>query len=137
MDQIALILTKNNLRVTKPRLEILRLLLELNTHFTAEALRSELSARQISMTSASIYNTLNLFERCGIISRVSAAGEPVIYDINTYEHVHLCDTSTRTVMDYDDGELLQLVRDYLTSHPIDGVQINRINITLLTNTASL
>ena len=100
MDQTASILVKNNLRVTKPRLEILRLLMELNTHLTAEELGAELAARQVTMTSASIYNTLNLFERCGIVSRVSAAGEPVIYDINT--------------------------------HPVKGVQVKRVDITLLT-----
>ena len=132
MEQTASILVKNNLRVTKPRLEILRLLMELNTHLTAEELGAELAARQVTMTSASIYNTLNLFERCGIVSRVSAAGEPVIYDINTYEHVHLCDAATRAVADYDDGELLQLVRDYLDAHPVKGVQVKRVDITLLT-----
>ena len=61
------------------------------------------------MTVATVYNILNLFEQKGLIMRVGTAGEPVIYDINTYDHIHVCDNDTRHVRDYPDNGLLEVV----------------------------
>ena len=59
------------------------------------------------------------------------SGEPVIFDVNTHDHAHICDADTRTVRDFDDSELLALVRDYLEEHPVEGLDLQRVDINLI------
>lgn len=128
MEQLRAILRENGIQVTQQRLEVLRVLKELNTHLTVENVRSALQQRQICLTTATVYNILNLFEKKGLIMKINTAGEPVIFDVNTHDHIHIYDPETRAVRDYEDSGLLNLVKDYLAVHPIDGLDLERVDI---------
>jgi len=131
MEKLRTVLKDNHIQVTQQRLEVLRVLRELNTHLTVDNVRAALEQRQICLTTATVYNILNLFEKKGLIMKINTAGEPVIYDVNTYDHAHICDAETRTVRDFDDSELLTIVRDYLDEHPIEGLDLQRVDINLI------
>lgn len=131
MEQLRAILRENGIQVTQQRLEVLRVLKELNTHLTVEQVHSALQQRQICLTTATVYNILNLFEKKGLIMKINTAGEPVIYDVNTHDHIHICDPDTRLVWDYDDGELIHMVKDYLAAHPISGLDLERVDINFI------
>jgi len=131
MEKLRTVLKDNHIQVTQQRLEVLKVLRELNTHLTVDNVRAALEKRQICLTTATVYNILNLFEKKGLIMKINTAGEPVIYDVNTHDHAHICDAETRTVRDFDDSELLALVRDYLDEHPIDGLDLQRVDINLI------
>lgn len=131
MEQIRQILRENGIQITRQRLEVYKVLKELNTHVTAETVLGVLKRRGISMTVATVYNVLNLFEQKGLICKVGAAGEPVIYDINTYEHIHICDQETRQVRDCPDMQLVEFINRYLSEHPIDGLELSRVDISLI------
>ncbi len=131
MERLRSILKKNGVQVTKQRLEVYQILKELNTHVTAEDILKVLKRQGNSMTVATVYNILNLFEQKGLIMRVGTAGEPVIYDINTYGHVHVCDCDTRHVRDYPDKGLLEVVNRYLQENPLKGLELKRVDISLI------
>ena len=131
MEKLRAILKENRIQVTQQRLELLRVLQELNTHLTVDNVRAALEQRQICLTTATVYNSLNLFEKKGLIMKINAAGEPVIYDVNTHDHAHICDAEHRTVRDLDDNGLVELVKEYLTDHPVEGLDLQRVDINLI------
>lgn len=131
MEKLRTVLKDNHIQVTQQRLEVLKVLRELNTHLTVDNVRAALEKRQICLTTATVYNILNLFEKKGLIMKINTAGEPVIFDVNTHDHAHICDADTRTVRDFDDSELLALVRDYLEEHPVEGLDLQRVDINLI------
>ena len=131
MDRFRCILKENGVQVTRQRLEVYQILKELNTHVTADDIRKVLADRGNSMTVATVYNILNLFEEKGLVIRVGTAGEPVIYDINTYDHIHVCDSDTRHVRDYADHGLLDAVNHYLKKNPPKDLDLQRIDISLI------
>ena len=131
MDTLRAALREKGIQVTQQRLEVLRVLRDLNTHLTVEHVRAALQERQVCLTTATVYNILNLFEKKGLIRKVSTAGEPVIYDVNIHDHAHICDAATRSVRDFDDQELLALVRSYLKAHPIPDLELERIDNSLI------
>ena len=133
MDDIRSLLKEKDIQITKQRLEVYKVLRDLHTHVTADTVLNVLKQRGISMTVATVYNVLNLFEEKGLIMKVGAAGEPVIYDVNTYEHVHICDQQTRQVRDCPDMELIQIISHYLQEHPVAGLDIKRIDVSLIGN----
>ena len=69
MEQLRAILRENHIQVTQQRLEVLRVLKELNTHLTVDNVRAALQERQICLTTATVYNILNLFEKKGLITK--------------------------------------------------------------------
>ena len=131
MEKLRQIFKENGIQITKQRLQVYQVLKELNTHVTAENVLEVLQQRGISMTVATVYNILNLFEQKGLIIKVGAAGEPVIYDINTYEHIHICDQQTRLVRDCPDHRLVELIDSYLAEHPVEGLELQRVDISLI------
>jgi Fe2+ or Zn2+ uptake regulation protein len=131
MEQLKQILRDNQIQITQQRLEVLQVLRELNTHVTVDDVVSALRQKEITLTLASVYNILGLFEKKGLIMKIGAAGEPVIFDVNTFPHFHICDPETRQVKDYIDDDLLQMIRGYLQAHPISGMTVDRIDLNLI------
>ena len=131
MDSLKAILRQNGIQVTQQRIDVLRVLKELNTHVTVDDVLAALKERNINLTVATAYNILNTFEKKNVIMKVHTAGEPVIYDVNTYDHIHVCDCETRQVQDYDDKGLLKVINDYFQKHPIKDVELKRVDVNII------
>ena len=131
MEELKEILRDNHIQVTQQRLEVLKVLRELNTHVTVDDVVSTLKKKDITLTLASVYNILGIFEKKGLIMKIGTAGEPVIFDVNTFPHFHICDSETRTVRDYVDDELMQMISGYLREHPVKGLSVERIDLNLI------
>ncbi len=131
MEELKQILRDRQIQVTQQRLEVLRVLRELNTHVTVDDVVAALKKKDITLTLASVYNILGIFEKKGLIMKIGSAGEPVIFDVNTFPHFHVCDRETREVEDYIDDGLMNLLTQYFHDHPIDGVTVDRIDLNLI------
>lgn len=131
MEDLKAILKQNGIQVTQQRLDVLRVLKELNTHVTVDDVLAALKERHINLTVATAYNILNTFEKKNVIMKINTAGEPVIYDVNTYDHIHVCDCDTREVQDYDGKELLEIINRYFQKHPIEGVDLKRVDVNII------
>lgn len=134
MDELKQILRSKQIQVTQQRLEVLRVLHELNTHVTVDDVVSALKKKDITLTLASVYNILGTFEKKGLVMKIGAAGEPIIFDINTSPHFHICNSETREVRDYIDDDLMQIISGYLQEHPVNGLSIERIDLNLIGHT---
>ena len=53
--------------------------------------------------------------------KIESAGEPIIFDVNTFTHFHLFWTVKRgrSATSVND-ELMEIISEYLTDHPVNG-----------------
>ena len=91
---------------TRQRMQIAGVLLERPQHLSAEQLMARLRERgHDAVSKATVYNTLGLFARVGLVREVFADPSRVFYDSNTHEHHHLYDVDAGTLTDIDPGVL--------------------------------
>ena len=77
------------LRPTRQRLALAELLFGRgHRHVTAEQLHREARDAGLSVSLATIYNTLNQFTEAGLLRQVVTNGNYTFYDTNTAEHYH-------------------------------------------------
>src|SRR4051794_26938324 len=74
----------HGLRVTLPRLLVHRYVREAPQHVTADDIHAHLP----SLSSATVYATLELFEEMGIVRRVSTRGGTAVFDSHIEPHHH-------------------------------------------------
>jgi len=95
-------LRSSNLRPTKQRIDICRLLFDRDKtfHFTIADISNILkkkTKRKISL--ATIYNTVHSFKKKGYLKEISINREKTYFDTNTSEHHHFLDEDTNELID--------------------------------------
>jgi len=88
IDEKLSLLREKGVVITTPRLLILEYLVQNKTHPTAEEIYQNLRKRFPSISLASIYNALKLFNSLGIVNELFLEREKARYDINTAPHAH-------------------------------------------------
>ena len=89
IDQLSGKLRAAGLRSTRPRLALAHLLFGVeNRHVTAETLHEEARNAGLSVSQATIYNTLNQFLSAGLLSEVIVDHARSYFDTNVTEHHH-------------------------------------------------
>ena len=83
-------LYKAGLRPTKQRVELANLLVgdQNHRHVTAEELFEKAKANKISVSLATVYNTLHTFSDAGLISKVIVDGARCYFDTRLDNHSH-------------------------------------------------
>jgi Fur family iron response transcriptional regulator len=85
-------LREAGLRPTQQRLSLARLLFAKgDRHVSAEDLLVEAKRARVSVSLATIYNTLNQFKAAGLIREIAIEGERSYFDTNTSNHFHFYD----------------------------------------------
>ncbi|MEC8247658.1 MAG: Fur family transcriptional regulator [Pseudomonadota bacterium] len=89
IDRLSGKLRAAGLRSTRPRLALAHLLFGSgNRHVTAETLHEEARNAGLSVSQATIYNTLNQFLSAGLLSEVIVDHARSYFDTNVAEHHH-------------------------------------------------
>ena len=89
IDRLSGKLRAAGLRSTRPRLALAHLLFGSgNRHVTAETLHEEARNAGLSVSQATIYNTLNQFLSAGLLSEVIVDHARSYFDTNVTEHHH-------------------------------------------------
>ena len=89
IDRLSGQLRAAGLRSTRPRLALAHLLFGAgNRHVTAETLHEEARKAGLSVSQATIYNTLNQFLSAGLLSEVIVDQARSYFDTNVTEHHH-------------------------------------------------
>ena len=89
IDRLSGKLRAAGLRSTRPRLALAHLLFGAgNRHVTAETLHEEARNVGLSVSQATIYNTLNQFLSAGLLSEVIVDHARSYFDTNVAEHHH-------------------------------------------------
>jgi Fur family ferric uptake transcriptional regulator len=99
--------SKGGLRATAERHAILDAVLQTQGHFDAEGLYSRLISSGIKVSKATVYNTLNLFQSAGLVSKYRFAESSSRYEkaFGRPHHHHLVCLSC--------GDIIEFVHDRL------------------------
>jgi Fur family iron response transcriptional regulator len=113
------------LRPTRQRLALGRLLFEGgDRHVTAEVLHHEAQRQRVSVSLATVYNTLHQFTSAGLLREVMVAPGRSYFDTNTSEHHHFFNETTGELADIDGGEVQ--LQD-LPEAP-EGMRVARVDV---------
>jgi len=109
---------------TPQRLNIARLLFSAPRHVSADQLIGELQESGQRVSKATVYNTLGLFSRLGLVREVLADPQRVFYDSNTAPHQHLYDIQTATLIDISDKDIdIKVLPDLPGNLEIEAVEV--------------
>ena len=90
---------------TIQRLEIGRIVFHGPIHISADELYQKLQDRSFQISRATIYNTLKLFVRKGLLREIIVSAERVFYDSTTALHHHFYDVETGELTDIPPEEV--------------------------------
>lgn len=93
------LLRRHGINPTQQRLEIAQILLARPQHMSAEQVLSEVNQGQALVSKATVYNTLGLFARKGLVREVIVDPSKVFYDSNVSAHHHYFNVDTGELTD--------------------------------------
>lgn len=97
------LLLQHEISPTTQRIEIATALLSYAQHISAEEILNKVNYSKTKVSKATIYNTLGLFVRKGLVRELLVDAEKVVYDSNTTFHHHFYNVDT--------GELTDIIAD--------------------------
>lgn len=121
------------LRPTRQRLALGRLLFDSSDrHVTAEALHEEAQEGGISVSLATVYNTLHQFTDAGLLRQVVVDASRTYFDTNIHEHHHFFNES--------DGKLTDIPADQISLSTLpqapEGLDVARVDVIVRVAPAS-
>ena len=90
---------------TAQRVEIGLIILAEPQHLSAEQLLALVNGRNPVVSKATVYNTLGLFARRGLLREVIVDRTKVFFDSNTSEHYHFYDIESGNLIDIDKAQI--------------------------------
>ena len=96
------------LRPTKQRIKICKILFNRDKtfHFTINDLVKKISDQTNEKISlATVYNTVNTFQKKGHLKEIAINSEKTYYDTNTSVHHHFYDEETHELIDCDENDI--------------------------------
>ena len=124
-DAVAL-LRENGIVPTAQRVDIASVLLARPQHVCAEDVHRMLFWHGTPVSRATVYNTLGLFAREGLVRELVVDSDKVLYDSNTASHDHLYDVDTGVLTDVEPGSV---VVDALPTLPA-GTRVERVDVVI-------
>jgi Fur family iron response transcriptional regulator len=96
---LPLMLREHGILPTQQRLMIARVLFARHHHFSADQVMREVNAGEEHVSKATVYNTLGLFARSGLVREVIVDPTRVFYDPNIRHHHHFYNVDTGELTD--------------------------------------
>lgn len=98
---------QHRLRRTPERFQILETVFDMPGHFSIDKLHSFLDATGYHVSRATVYNTIELLIKCGLVRRHAFSGQTHQYERITglTKHFHLVCSSCGTVREIKDAEI--------------------------------
>jgi Fur family iron response transcriptional regulator len=91
---------------TQQRVQIAEILFARPQHLSADQILAVVNSNGPIASKATIYNTLGLFARKGLVREVIVDPSKVFYDSNTREHHHFYNVDSGELTDIDAGEVI-------------------------------
>jgi Fur family transcriptional regulator, iron response regulator len=92
-------LSRHGIQPSAQRLAVSAYVLSTNTHPSAERVFEAVSARIPMISRATVYNTLNLLVRKGLLKQLVLSEGKVVFDPNVEPHHHFIDEQTGAIHD--------------------------------------
>jgi Fur family iron response transcriptional regulator len=117
-------LRRSGVSPTSRRVQIAAVLFARQAHFSADELHRVLAASGSRVSKATVYNTLGLFVKKGLVREVMVDPARVFYDSNTGDHHHFYNVATGDLQDIDPGALsLDRVPPPPPGTEIEGIEV--------------
>ncbi len=104
-EQVLQLFDRVDIKPTSQRMVIARTMLEKPQHLSAEQVLAMVNNHGVLVSKATVYNTLNLFVKKGIIKQVLIDPARVFYDSNTEPHSHFYNEDSGELTDFDAVEI--------------------------------
>ncbi len=104
-QDIAQLLRKQGINPTQQRVEITQIMLARPQHLSADQILGMVNQERATVSKATVYNTLRLLVRQGLIHEVIVDPSKVFYDSNTSAHHHIHNVDTGALMDIGADQL--------------------------------
>ena len=108
-EHVQATLLSHGVKPTPQRVDIGALLLAGPRHLSADQILQALRTQGSQISKATVYNTLNLFSRHGIIREMAVDSARLVYDSTMGVHHHFYNQDTGELLDIDPAQV-QLVR---------------------------
>ncbi len=117
-------LRAQNILPTQQRLQIAEVLFSTHRHRSADQVLNEANERGYRVSKATVYNTLGLFAREGLIREVIVDPSRVFYDPNVEPHHHFYNVDTGELIDVDLEQFpIHTLPDLPAGTVADGVDV--------------
>jgi Fur family iron response transcriptional regulator len=104
-QDVARRLREHGVLPTQQRLMIARVLFQHHQHYSADQVLSSVNVGRERVSKATVYNTLGLFARNGLVREVIVDPTRVFYDPNTSNHHHFYNVDSGELIDIDSTSL--------------------------------
>jgi Fur family iron response transcriptional regulator len=123
-DQIAELLTRYGVMPTSQRVDVGEVILEKPQHLSAEQVIVGVRRKGSRVSKATVYNTLNLFCRRGLLRTVNVDPSRQYYDPTVRPHHHFYNVTTGELTDIPpDAVALQIATELPPGTERDGVEV--------------
>jgi Fur family iron response transcriptional regulator len=102
---IAGMLRNHGILPTQQRLMIARVLFDHVRHYSADQVMTSVNDGRTRVSKATVYNTLGLFARSGLVREIIVDPTRVFYDPNTTNHHHFYNVDTGELIDIDSADI--------------------------------
>jgi Fur family iron response transcriptional regulator len=100
-NDLASMIRAHGVLPTQQRMMIARVLFEKPSHFSADQVMRQVNGDSDKVSKATVYNTLGLFARKGLVREIIVDPTRVFYDTNTTPHHHFFNVDTGELMDIE------------------------------------
>jgi Fur family transcriptional regulator, peroxide stress response regulator len=124
-------IVESGLKATHQRIVVYEALVHLHkNHPTAEELHQHLKPANPSISLGTVYKTLDSFVEADLIRKVLTEEGGKRYDANTLAHSHIYCSNTKEIIDFEDSELEELLKDYFKKQQVDNFEIRSFSLQL-------
>ncbi len=99
------LLQRHGVSLTRQRIDIAQVLFAKCQHLSADQIQAQIDAHHAYASKATVYNTLKLFVKKGLVREVMVDPSKIFYDSNTEAHHHFYDVVSGELSDIPDDEI--------------------------------
>jgi len=128
--EITKILLDHNLKVTPQRMTILEIILDMDSHPSADQILELMRFYHPNISLATVYNSLKTFSDKGIIKKILTSDDKTRFDPVHKKHHHIYYLDSDKIEDFEDKELDKILKEYFRKKKIAGFKIDDITLQL-------
>lgn len=122
------------LKATQQRIVVFEAVMELHgQHPTAEDVYQRLKPANPSISLGTVYKTLDTFAETCLVKRALSEEGGKRYDANTQVHNHIYCSNTKEILDFEDAELEQLLKEFFSKRKLENFEIKGVSVQLTGN----
>ncbi|MEW8506659.1 MAG: transcriptional repressor [Candidatus Thiodiazotropha sp.] len=120
------LLSENGINLTRQRRIIADTLFARNQHVTADQLFDAVKQAGARVSKATVYNTLGLFVRKGLVREIFIDSSRTFYDSNTSHHHHFYNVDTGDLIDVKD----RLAHHFINHELPEGTAMDTVDLVI-------